>query len=477
MSTLPRPLARTALLALAVCLAATAARPQGMYYQEIEKDGRIHVFNLGSEYERWSKSGEIGRAITRLGYGPAGQTVVFDSEEAIDLYNFKHGKAEVVEKPPRPRMEVVWRDGKTRMTLGSQAYVEVSNRIQPRFTHEMPDDSVRLSGTESAGDGKPSFRIRRAKLKAEGWFYRPELEFEVQLNWPDASTAQPNRLLEDANLDWSLTRSRALRVRFGQFKAPYGRQQLTSSGAQQFVDRSIVDERYNPGRETGLALWGTLGGTRLDWRAMVSNGNGRSQSANDNGKLLYTARVQYQALGSTRMNQWASGALLAEGDLGDSANGALLAIGANVLRNDRRFSATSAVNDDLQWGADYSFKYRGFSSVAEYSRRRSTPYTGAAEGKEFTDQGFHIQAGYAFRTPKVSPGSRVELAGRYAWIDPTDLVTTANDRREVGGAVSYYHNKHNLKVQADFRQIEDEAAHSGQGTKARELRVQAQLVF
>ena len=60
------------------------------------KDGRIYVFNLGAEYERWGQTGETGRAITRLNYGPAGETVVFDSEEAIDLYNFKHDIAEVV---------------------------------------------------------------------------------------------------------------------------------------------------------------------------------------------------------------------------------------------------------------------------------------------------------------------------------------------------------------------------------------------
>ena len=63
-------------------------------------------------------------------------------------------------------------------------------------------------------------------------------------------------------------------MKFGQFKAPFGRQQLTSSGAQQFVDRAIQDARYNDARETGLSLWGTLGANKLDWRVMMSNGNG-----------------------------------------------------------------------------------------------------------------------------------------------------------------------------------------------------------
>ena len=49
----------------------------------------------------------------------------------------------------------------------------MSNRIQPRFTLELPDDSVQLPGTPAKGDSKGSFRIRRAKFRLEGWFYKP----------------------------------------------------------------------------------------------------------------------------------------------------------------------------------------------------------------------------------------------------------------------------------------------------------------
>ncbi len=81
------------LIAAFVCALAlsSVALAQGFFYKEVAKDGRIYVFNLGPEYERWAQTGETGRAITKLNYGPAGETVVFDSEEAIDLYNFKHG--------------------------------------------------------------------------------------------------------------------------------------------------------------------------------------------------------------------------------------------------------------------------------------------------------------------------------------------------------------------------------------------------
>lgn len=467
--------------ALLVSLALVrAASAQGMYYKEIRKDGRIYVFNDATKADAFEKSGEIGVGLTRPGAGPNGETVVADSEQALELFFFKHGISQVVEKPAPPVQKIEWRDGKTRFTLGKNFYLEMSNRIQPRFTQEMPDDSVQLAGTGAKGDGKGSFRIRRAKFKLEGWFYKPELEYEVQMNWPDASTTQPSRFLEDANIDWDVSKKKQFRIRFGQFKAPFGRQQLTSSGAQQFVDRALQDERYNDARETGLALWGTLGGNKLDWRAMISNGNGRSQSANDNDKYLYTARVMWQAVGNVRMNQWGSGALLTEGDLGDSQGKPLFAIAAQFSNNDRsNVAAAPAVNlENTTFDGDYTFKYKGFASVAEYAYRKSKPQAVGTDlpGAEFKDKGLLFETSYAWKAPGVAGAAFWELAFRYAKIDPSSL-KPGDDREELGGAFNYYYNKHNMKVQADYRQIKDDAGNGGLGTTAKEFRLQAQFIF
>jgi hypothetical protein len=79
-----------ALPALGLLLSASAFA-QGIYYTEIVKDGRIYVFADAKDADSFQKSGEAGAgAITRQGYGPGKETVVFDSEEAINLYNFKH---------------------------------------------------------------------------------------------------------------------------------------------------------------------------------------------------------------------------------------------------------------------------------------------------------------------------------------------------------------------------------------------------
>lgn len=88
-----------------------------MFYREVQRDGRIYAFARAAELERWEQSGELGRGTTRLGAGPAGETVVFDSDDAIRLFNFRNGRPE--ETFFRP--ETIQGPGNLRVpTLGDQ---------------------------------------------------------------------------------------------------------------------------------------------------------------------------------------------------------------------------------------------------------------------------------------------------------------------------------------------------------------------
>jgi phosphate-selective porin OprO/OprP len=448
--------------------AADTASAQGFFFKEVEKEGRIYVFNIGAEYERWLASGEAGRSITKLGYGPNGETVVFDSEQAIDLYNFRHGIAEVVERPRPPRLELVWRDGKTRITTDA-AYLEISTRLQGRYSHELPDDSVQLAGTATRGDDRGSFRIRRAKFKLEGSALQPWLTYEFQLNVPAVTGANPGALLEDAVVDWDVTKGRnALRLRFGQSKAAFGRQELTSSGSQSFVDRAEVSNQYSPGRETGFGIWGTSASNRWEWRATVSNGNSMTRSANDNDAFLWTARVMFQPSGRQALAQraWVSGPFYSEGAF-DAPEFPLFAIALSAMQNDFHRATTSNDLKDRAVGVDVVYKFRRLFLTGEGYLRTRRPETGPS----FDSNGFFAQAGYLF-----SPGKSWEIAARYGVFDPTDAVPN-NARREWRAGLSYYYSRHTLKVQADFGELRDRAGNGGRGARNRELRVQSQIVF
>lgn len=450
-------------------IATSANTVQSLFYKEILKDGRIYVFNNPEEAERFEKSGETGRAITRIGVGPNGETVVADSETALELFFFKHGISEKVDRPKDAPLNITWRDGKTRFTLGSGFHMEISNRVMVRYTHEMPDESVKLPGTESAGDDKGSFRIRRAKFKIEGWFYQPYLQYELQMNWPALTGSNVGAFLEDANINWDLTKGKKrLMVRFGQFKVPFGLQELISSGSQQFVDRSLVSNAYFRGRDTGVSAWGVLGNNKIEYRAGIFNGNGLTRTLNDNDKFQSNARVTFQPTGAVPLGIWGSGAHMTESDMDSRALGRpVFTVSAAFEQNDLSFASSDlAINiKSTLWTVDSLYKYKGFFATGSYTRGRRRPQD--ASIPEFDTQGWFLQGGY-FLKPDIW-----ELAGRYGELDPSELL--ADSVKEVGGAVSYYYNKHNLKVQADFRRISTESA-SG-GTTNHELRLQTQFIF
>jgi hypothetical protein len=444
-------------LALVMLSGWSATRAQGAFYMEEARDGRIYVFNLMSVYEEWKKTGEMGKSITRVGAGPKGETIVFDSEEAIHLYNFRHGlPGEVILKAPekKPVMSVGWKDGKTTFEF-EKAAINLSNRIQFRFTDEQPD----------GGEAKGSFRIRRAKTKFDGWIYSKNLTFELQMNWADTVdfTGRNQRFLEDAALNYDLTGGRkAFMVKGGQFKIPFARQELTSSGSLQFVDRSIVSGVFGgPARDQGLQLWGQTPQGRLEYRAGLFNGNGINRSANDNSDYQYSGRVTWQPFGDVRYS---------EADF-ESAGKPLLAIAAIYQSNDSTVGdPNGSAVDNTTMGGDLVFKYKGLSVFGDYFHRVSEPERAGAE--DFRSEGWTAQAGlFVYKR-------YVEVAARYAVVDPTDVPTgaspLANDRQfERGAALNWYLNKHNLKLQSDYRQIETETS----GTTLDEYRLQMQWIF
>lgn len=450
-----------------VLVAVPSAFAQGFYYKEIRKDERIYVFNVAANAERFEKTGEMGVGITKPGVGPNGETVVGDNERALQLFFFKHGISEPVADPVVPIQTIVWRDGKTRITTDN-AYLEMSSRVQVRFTEELPDDNTQLAGTPAKGGQRPSFRIRRAKFKLEGWMMRTWLTYETQLNFAALNSSNVGALLEDAAFDVDLSKGKGtFRVHAGQFKPPWGGQEMTSSGSQMFVDRALVSNSFFRGRETGVALWGATRNNKIEWRIGAFNGNGVTRVTNDNDKLQYNARLMWQPNGSQVLNQraWVTGALYSESDF-ESTTAPIYALAIN-WENQNNFASTTG--NDQKWNAysvDGIYKFRGFSTNGMYSFGQRRPETGA----KFEQSGGFIQAGQLFSR------RRYEVALRYGQFDPTDL-TARNNTRELRGAFNYCYARHGLKWQSDVGRVDVQAGPTAATVKTWELRSQLQFIF
>jgi hypothetical protein len=97
-----------------------------------------------------------------------------------------------------------------------------------------------------------------------------------------------------------------LQFRFGQWKTEFGRERVSSSGRQEFVERSIVNRQFTVDRQKGFMIMGRVNkGTWADSRyyAGVFTGNGRGFRSSGAGSLdnrdgspMWVTRYQWNFL-------------------------------------------------------------------------------------------------------------------------------------------------------------------------------------
>ena len=447
---------KAGLFALVLALAAASAamgQVTGLYYQEVEKDGRIYVFNTPEKYQSWQQTGDMGVAITLIGRGPNEETIVAENDTAMDLYLFKHnlpGYERPTPKPVTSDFSVTYKDGKT--TFETKAgKVSVYNRFQGRYTLVQPE----------VGDDVGSFRIRRFHTIFEGTIYKV-WKGKLQVNWTgtdlvtdvtqSGTTVSRSRIrgpvLDDAELQWA--KYPLATVWVGQGKVFFGRQELTSDTRLQFVDRSIASERFSVKRDQGIALIGQNRTKLFEYQAGLYNGNGPNQASNDNKQYGSVQRLVFTPFGELPLAE-------SSHDYPDTPK---LAIGGEAWQN--TLGTGTSERDVTRYGAELAFKVKGLNAFGEYYTETIDPVAGGDQDAD----GYYAQVGY------LLPNLNLELAGRYALVSP-DVTGPSQDQKETGVATSWYWDKHNHKIQADYRILKDERT----DREDKEFRVQLQLIF
>jgi len=295
--------------------------------------------------------------------------------------------------------------------------------------------------TQTAPDGEGSFRVARARLVFSGAAW-DHFSWTLMPEFGDSST----RLL-DANARVAIASGATLW--FGQGKAWFGRQRLTSSRNLHFVDRTIVDARFSADRQQGIALIAKPSGERVEVNVGIYNGDGINRPANSNDRLMTVARVV--------VTPWGAYAPV------ESAHGfpeePQLAFGISGLRN----TLGSGVEEVelTRLNLEGAFRLGGLNMTAEAYRESARP----VEASSTLTLGWYGQAGYLF------PGGRHEVAGRFGGIFPD--TPEPGDEMETGLAYTNYLNGHNAKVQVDLRNLSSDQADRDR----QELRLQLQIAF
>lgn len=296
-------LAALALVGVVLIVAAASADAQGLWYKEVAKDGRIYVFNTAAGFQSWEKSGEIGnKAVTMIGNGPNGETVVAENETAIDMYNFKHDRPgynrPVPKAPSAPAPPTLLR-------WGSEGELKFGLLLQAWYVTDDSPLAIPTGTTTSStlGNfvGANTFRLRRSEIKLNGKVNR-DWAFEVMLDPSKAivsTAAATNNNTNDAkilqDLAVTFTGLKGWELSLGQKKITLTEEGVRSSSELDFPERSQIVRAVSDRRETGLFVKGDVGEPVTLWGS-ITNGPASNTLDDSNDTIKACGRVDVKVV-------------------------------------------------------------------------------------------------------------------------------------------------------------------------------------
>jgi hypothetical protein len=352
-------------------------------------------------------------------------------------------------------------------------------RIRGQFQASVNDTDGQNTAT--------NFGVARLRFKWDGYAFKPWFQYVVQFGARDS--------VDLRDMYFTIAYDSRFEPRIGQFKVPFGRSALNSSGALQFVTRSIVDAQFVYARDRGMTINGGLVGNHIAYSMGVFNGDGRNGVSVDSN-LLYAGRIQLglggdndkfdgygsfpSAVGYKLVPNFAKVPTFTLG---------IAAVGIPGLNIDRKrptsFTPTRmeelgiTVADTASITADVNYKQPAFNIQGSYYGRWIDPEQGQGTGGTAYDQGFNIQAG-VFAMPRT-----LEFVGRYSYIDfdtssavvPPDESIIDSSWAITPGINYYISHDHRWKVQLQYSFLRESFTQGEPDIDSNIVRAQLQAVF
>jgi phosphate-selective porin OprO/OprP len=312
------------------------------------------------------------------------------------------------------------------------------------------------------------FRIRRARINITGEFAEQfdfKLEGEYAQSDVGITVRNPNGTTQVSNttrtafggLDlWAnWHRFPEFNVKVGQYKAPFGLEQISPDPKLFTLERSQVTSALTPERQIGLQVWGKPLTTifpeqkdLLTYAVGIFNGNGRNITINDNNEYMYVGRLELQALKTKAFNDevWlklGANALSSR----DEAGTVLSPTGNLRVNSDGSLSAYTAASaaEREGYGFDAALHFGPFDFVGEYLSEAFDART--VNGvvplfRDFRAEGYYVQGSY-FIIPK-----KLQLFTKYESFNPGQV---ANDNlSSITGGLNYYIHGDDVKILAHY---------------------------
>jgi phosphate-selective porin OprO and OprP len=347
---------------------------------------------------------------------------------------------------------------------GSEIKLVLGGFIQINFEDS---DAFAFNGNFGQSAIKDRFRLRRARVNLTGDFAE-QFDFKVEGDFGQNDGTNNNRTAfsgTDIWLNWH--QFPAAQIKIGQWKAPFGLDQLTPDYALYTIERTLPTGAITPDRQIGAQLWGKPFTNvwpdqkdLLTYYAGIFNGNGKNTTVNDNNNFMYVGRLE-----STLFKDvFGKGSFLKLG--GDVLNsrddkGTNISQSGNLLVNaDGSLSPFTLPGADERtaWSVDAWLKVGPFDLIGEYLQEKVNGRTvnGVPPGfANFTTDGYYVTAGY-FLIPK-------KLQAVVQWQDLNPGQKGDDGLYSVLGGLNYYIHGDDLKLMvnyihtwSDFRQANPE---------------------
>lgn len=284
------------------------------------------------------------------------------------------------------------------------------------------------------------FLLRRARLTLKGSFAE-DLDFVFQSEFGNgnlATTANSRSQLTDLYLVWN--KYDYANVTFGQFKTPYGYEQLVADTKGLLVERSLPSDRLTLSRQIGAMVSGDIIKDRLAYAVALFNGNGVNQGGNDNDQFAYVGRVSGTIVDRKKLK---------------------LTAGTNAFQSSDT-NPLGFTGDRTGFGLDAQAQSGRFDGVVEWLQTKSSPDAGI----DSTAQGWSVLGAY-YLVPK-----KLQAVVRYEMFDPnTDVSANEGDVWTVG--FNYYLKGNDLKFSLNYLLGDPAGALSDQGR----LLARVQVIF
>lgn len=323
-------------------------------------------------------------------------------------------------------------------------------RLQTRYANEEVTQDLLPDQPTNRTD---ELKLNRGRLKIGGHLLSPRFAVYTEYDFPT------DRLLD---LRATYEFSSAFSLRIGQWKSQLNRERFDSSGRQQFVERSIATPWFTLDRQKAVMASGRIAaGSALDssyWFGRLS-GAGRGGSLSE-ASGLWMGRYQWNFTGELLG--------FSQSDIGYRKKGAG-SVALGLVDGKTQYTSFSSAGGGqlpgLEGGADDKYRLRQVVLETAY-QKNGFSWQQELHWKTVTDRdtlvekrvtGGYVQAGIFLSRIFANAPRPLELAVRYAQIDPDEAIQDDHER-EVSIVGNWFFYGHRNKLSLDVSYIERQFA-------------------